>query len=145
MPRPAPPHHAKRFCHDGNVTYAGYVCVNKRSPYTPTFSFLSQTSTSHFQTHLPTLHYKTNNLHSNPFKHSKWTLLSESSQQDSYPRSITDALTRNYANSASDTASSTFNSASESLKGTADQASKEGNKRMSCNASVILYTPTNKQ
>ncbi|KAF6217631.1 hypothetical protein HO133_006733 [Letharia lupina] len=36
----------------------------------------------------------------------------------------------NMAKSASDTAQSTFNSASESVKGTSEQASKEGNKNI---------------
>lgn len=42
---------------------------------------------------------------------------------------FTNFFVRNAATSAGDTAQSTFNSASDSLKGTADQASKEGNKR----------------
>lgn len=45
--------------------------------------------------------------------------------------SLTDSFLRNMANSASETATSTYNSATESMKGTADQASKEGNKRTS--------------
>ena len=142
LPRLAP-HQTNKFYHDGRVTYAGSVCVNKKLFLQSTFSFLS---TNIRLTLLKQNHNPHHNLHQTTLQttlhHSKWTLQSKFGHQDYCRSSIIDALTRNFANSASDTAQSTFNSASESLKGTADQASKEGNKRTLCNAPIVLSTPT---